>query len=142
MDSTDFGSNSVRSSAVTDATDVTDENATPNAKNAKKALKSAKWKRDSQALRRAMRDGNKGKKSEGEDGEDNVVIEEPESDNLVPCPHCLRRFNDAAAERHIPQCTNIRARPKTLKRGGGISAAAGVAKAKESQKKKLVGRIL
>ncbi|XP_055942839.1 uncharacterized protein LOC129972652 isoform X1 [Argiope bruennichi] len=33
----------------------------------------------------------------------------PPSDtsDYVPCPHCGRKFNEAAAERHIPKCKNI-----------------------------------
>jgi hypothetical protein len=39
--------------------------------------------------------------------------------SLVPCPHCGRTFNQKAAERHIPQCQNIKAKPSALKRGAG-----------------------
>ena len=45
----------------------------------------------------------------------------PEYDDRVPCPHCGRRFNAMAAERHIPKCTSIMAKPKTLARGGGAT---------------------
>lgn len=33
----------------------------------------------------------------------------PPSENLdyVQCPHCNRRFNEAAANRHIPLCKNM-----------------------------------
>ncbi|KAF7996670.1 hypothetical protein HCN44_002316 [Aphidius gifuensis] len=33
----------------------------------------------------------------------------PRSDNsdYIQCPHCERRFNQAAAERHIPLCKNM-----------------------------------
>ncbi|XP_022242225.1 uncharacterized protein LOC106459942 isoform X2 [Limulus polyphemus] len=30
-----------------------------------------------------------------------------ENPDYVPCPHCGRKFNGAAAERHIPKCKNI-----------------------------------
>lgn len=43
--------------------------------------------------------------------------------SLVQCPHCERRFNETAAERHIPQCRNIRAKPSMLVRGGGTNAS-------------------
>lgn len=39
---------------------------------------------------------------------------------LIPCPHCERRFNQKAAERHIPQCQSIRAKPAALKKGSGL----------------------
>ena len=32
--------------------------------------------------------------------------------SLVQCPHCSRRFNDKAAERHIPHCAKTINRPK------------------------------
>ncbi len=31
-------------------------------------------------------------------------------DDLVPCPHCGRRFNEHAAERHIPKCKDMKAK--------------------------------
>jgi hypothetical protein len=43
----------------------------------------------------------------------------------VQCPHCERRFNEKAAERHIPVCTSIRSKPSSLKRGTGGGAAGG-----------------
>ena len=45
-----------------------------------------------------------------------------ECDDRVPCPHCGRRFSGAAAERHIPKCNSINAKPKMLTRGGGGQA--------------------
>lgn len=30
-----------------------------------------------------------------------------ENPDYVPCPHCNRRFNAGAAERHIPKCANF-----------------------------------
>lgn len=29
-----------------------------------------------------------------------------QSDNLVPCNYCGRKFNETAAQRHIPVCAN------------------------------------
>ena len=37
----------------------------------------------------------------------------------TPCPNCGRKFNSKAAERHIPLCKNIKAKPKVLIRGSG-----------------------
>ncbi|CAK1583343.1 unnamed protein product [Parnassius mnemosyne] len=40
-----------------------------------------------------------------------------ENPDYVQCPHCNRRFNQAAAERHIPKCANFQFnKPKTNKR--------------------------
>jgi len=30
--------------------------------------------------------------------------------SLVQCPHCGRRYSEKAADRHIPQCLDIKAR--------------------------------
>lgn len=30
-----------------------------------------------------------------------------ENPDYIQCPHCLRRFNESAAERHIPRCANM-----------------------------------
>ncbi|XP_067938861.1 zinc finger C2HC domain-containing protein 1C-like isoform X2 [Watersipora subatra] len=40
-----------------------------------------------------------------------------ENPDYVQCPHCSRRFNETAAERHIPKCKDIKAKPTALKRG-------------------------
>lgn len=39
-----------------------------------------------------------------------------ENPDYVKCPHCERKFNAAAAERHIPKCKDIKAKPALLKR--------------------------
>jgi len=36
------------------------------------------------------------------------------TDNLVPCPYCGRKFNEQAAERHIPSCKNVINKPKSI----------------------------
>ncbi|KAL5007945.1 hypothetical protein ScPMuIL_013526 [Solemya velum] len=42
----------------------------------------------------------------------------PKSDtsDLVPCPHCSRKFNVTAAERHIPRCQSLKTRPVAVRR--------------------------
>ena len=45
-------------------------------------------------------------------------MSDPALDDRVPCPHCGRRFNDVAAQRHIPLCNKIVAKPKALLRKG------------------------
>ena len=44
--------------------------------------------------------------------------------SLIPCPNCGRSFGEQAAERHIPKCASIRAKPTMLKKGAGIAAGA------------------
>jgi hypothetical protein len=115
-----------------------------------KRKKQPRWKAQSGALRRAMmaargneqkqnfarkRGGgmrNRGQHSQNGIGDGNRMhAEEPEEeeeeeeeydDGLIPCPHCHRRFNQKAAERHIPKCKDIKAKPKTLRRGAGGGA--------------------
>jgi len=36
--------------------------------------------------------------------------------DYVQCPHCERRFNQKAADRHIPKCKDIKAKPRALKK--------------------------
>ncbi|GAB5361204.1 hypothetical protein AAMO2058_000693400 [Amorphochlora amoebiformis] len=76
-----------------------------------------KWKKDREALREAMRQGRLIKKAlkEGKDLRDLPPMpSQPVEDDRTPCPHCGRRFNADVAERHIPRCKNIRAKPKRL----------------------------
>jgi len=54
---------------------------------------------------------------------------EPVHDDRVTCPHCSRKFNEDVAERHIPRCADVKARPRTLTKGGGLSASQVGAKA-------------
>lgn len=39
-----------------------------------------------------------------------------ENPDYVRCPHCERKFNPATAERHIPKCKDIKAKPSRLKK--------------------------
>ncbi len=88
----------------------------------------SKWKQQSSAFRDAMKAAREYTKAK-ERGEEPPppMISAPDP-SLIPCPHCGRRFNEMAANRHIPQCSNIKAKPTSLKRGGGITAAAGAVK--------------
>lgn len=36
-----------------------------------------------------------------------------DTSDYVQCPHCERKFNERAAERHIPKCQNIVSNKKT-----------------------------
>ena len=56
-------------------------------------------------------------------------VVEPAHDDRVTCPHCNRKFNEDVAERHIPRCADVKARPRTLTKGGGLSASQVGAKA-------------
>ena len=98
------------------------------------AGRGGKWKSQSQALRRAMME------ARGKSTKDMGDVDEGVIDTLVPCPHCSRKFNQTAASRHIPQCQNIKAKPKTLKKNTGMSAVAMARK--ETSSRKVATRIL
>ena len=76
-------------------------------------VKVPKWKQQSGSLRQAMMAA-RGKLTAQPTDAETVV-----DDGLTPCPHCNRRFNAKAAERHIPKCQDIKAKPKTLRKGTG-----------------------
>ena len=78
-----------------------------------------KWKQQSLQFRNAMRAARMYNQAAAK-GEElpPPVISAPDP-SLVQCPHCGRRFNEKAAERHVPQCQNIRAKPSLLKKGAG-----------------------
>lgn len=73
-----------------------------------KKKKKNNWKAQSAQLRQVMGAGKPG-------GDDGFEVAPP-PDDRVECPHCSRKFNETAAERHIPKCANIRSKPKSLSR--------------------------
>jgi hypothetical protein len=85
------------------------------------ANKIPKWKRDRAALRDALRAGRELEDAKARGVPMSELPPPPPTDDSyddrVPCPHCGRKFNTTAAERHIPKCSSIRAKPKTLLRG-------------------------
>ena len=87
------------------------------------ANKLPKWKRDHMAFQAAMTHckQNSGAEASGMPPPAGLPPP-PECDDRTPCPHCGRRFNALAAERHIPKCQAISAKPKMLTRGGGVQA--------------------
>ena len=76
-----------------------------------------KWKKQSEMLRAGL-SGASGKGGGG----GGAMTEYSAGDDLEQCPHCLRKFNETAAARHIPQCRNIQAKPTRLQKGGGRGA--------------------
>lgn len=93
------------------------------------------WKQQSLAFREAMKAARAVKIAQETGAPLPPVMPSAPDPSLVPCPHCGRRFNQKAAERHIPQCQNIKAKPSSLKRGSGINAANGVGQAASTKGK-------
>lgn len=83
------------------------------------SAKKAKWKADSEAFRAALRAGKAVAKAQATGGPMPEYVESAPDPSFIPCPNCGRTFNEKAAERHIPKCKDIRAKPSTLKRGTG-----------------------
>uniref|UniRef100_A0A7S3VI84 C2HC/C3H-type domain-containing protein n=1 Tax=Dunaliella tertiolecta TaxID=3047 RepID=A0A7S3VI84_DUNTE len=84
-----------------------------------------KWKAQSEALRQAMA-ANRQVTAALARGESLRNLPPPPSipdPSFIQCPHCGRRFNQQAAERHIAACANTIAKPKFLKAGTGGSGA-------------------
>jgi hypothetical protein len=77
------------------------------------------WKRESEALRDAIRNAREVTTAIKEGGPLPAYQPSGPDPSLIPCPHCGRRFNKKAADRHIPQCKNIIARPSRLSAGSG-----------------------
>lgn len=92
----------------------------------------SKWKEQSKQFREAMRAAREYSNPSSGDAQGgqtvNAAPKQPYIDpSLIQCPNCQRRFNDKAAERHIPLCKNIIAKPSMLRKGGGANASAGLA---------------
>lgn len=81
--------------------------------------KPAKWKAQSDQLRQAMKSMRAAAVADRHGRPPPPVVASEPDPTLVPCPHCGRRFNQQAADRHIPKCQDIKAKPKMLKRGAG-----------------------
>jgi len=94
------------------------------------AAKAAKWKEDSNAFRNAMKAARQYTKAVAEGKPLPPPVASAPDASLILCNNCGRRFNQKAAERHIPQCKNIIAKPQALKRGagggGGVNGTAAV----------------
>ena len=89
--------------------------------------KTPKWKAQSNQLREAMKANRMIAKAQ----RDGVPLsdlpaeafpsmaQDEADDDRVPCPHCGRKFNAKAAERHIPRCQELKTKPVRSRGGGG-----------------------
>jgi hypothetical protein len=74
----------------------------------------AKWRQDSEAFREAMKGAREYNSAIASGAPPPVIASRPDP-SYIQCPHCSRRFNQTAGERHIPVC-NSKSRPQALKR--------------------------
>ena len=88
--------------------------------------KEGKWRDQSSAFREAMKNARAVTAALATGGPMPDAVPSAPDPSLVQCPHCARRFNATAAERHIPKCTSIKAKPTMLKAGSrqGLGATA------------------
>lgn len=75
--------------------------------------KESKWRQQSEQFREAIRQARMYQQAKDQ-GLPTSALPPPAPSapdpSLIPCPHCGRRFNENAAERHIPKCQNIKAK--------------------------------
>lgn len=72
-----------------------------------------RWKQQSETLRATLRAARIADRCDNEASSCTPADGGPPTydPSLVECPHCLRTFNERAAERHIPHCKTARAKP-------------------------------
>jgi len=93
-------------------------------------VKKTTWRRQSQEMRDAI---GRSRNLKGTlTSTASSTTDSEASSGLIECPNCLRTFNAKAAERHIPVCESIRAKPKLLLRGSGKGAYSSTKMRKEA----------
>ena len=79
--------------------------------------KKSDWRRKHEEFINSIRAAKEIKQHLARGGKLSDLPPPPPSENLdyITCPHCNRRFNEAAAERHIPKCaTMLHNKPRVL----------------------------
>lgn len=73
------------------------------------AAKKGDWRRKHEEFIAAIRSAKQVQAHLAKGGKLSDLPPPPPSENpdYVQCPHCSRRFNSSAAERHIPKCANF-----------------------------------
>jgi len=83
--------------------------AAPPKKTNEAASKKADWRRKHEEFIQAIRSAKQVQQHLAKGGKLSDLPPPPPSENpdYVQCPHCERRFNEAAAQRHIPKCATF-----------------------------------
>ncbi|KAL9900904.1 uncharacterized protein ACN427_007884 isoform 1-T8 [Glossina fuscipes fuscipes] len=73
------------------------------------AVKKSNWRKKHEEFISAIREAKKVQAYLAKGGKLSDLPPPPPSENpdYIQCPHCSRRFNEAAAERHIPKCATM-----------------------------------
>uniref|UniRef100_A0A1A9ZN53 C2HC/C3H-type domain-containing protein n=1 Tax=Glossina pallidipes TaxID=7398 RepID=A0A1A9ZN53_GLOPL len=73
------------------------------------AVKKSNWRKKHEEFIFAIREAKKVQAYLAKGGKLSDLPPPPPSENpdYIQCPHCSRRFNEAAAERHIPKCATM-----------------------------------
>ncbi|XP_074661422.1 uncharacterized protein LOC141914047 isoform X2 [Tubulanus polymorphus] len=81
--------------------------------------KKVNWRAQHEDFIKSIRYAKKLSQVEAAGGKISDLPPPPPSENpdYVQCPYCERRFNPTTAERHIPKCKDIKARPAPPKKG-------------------------
>ena len=118
-------------SKATNNKTVRDDRPIESSSNTTGAGGTATWKSQSEAFREAMRAARQVSKAIATGAPLPPPVASAPDPSLILCQNCGRRFNAKAAERHIPMCANIQAKPSALKKGtGGIKGGTAVVKSK------------
>ncbi|KAL4710221.1 hypothetical protein ACJJTC_005394, partial [Scirpophaga incertulas] len=85
------------------------------------AAKNSSWRKKHEEFIQAIRAAKQVQAHLAAGGKLSDLPPPPPSENpdYVQCPHCSRRFNQAAADRHIPKCASYqfnKAKPNARKR--------------------------
>lgn len=81
--------------------------------------KKSSWRKKHEEFIAAIREAKKVQAYLAKGGKLSDLPPPPPSENpdYIQCPHCSRRFNESAAERHIPKCANMQHnKPKPQKK--------------------------
>ncbi|XP_078675915.1 uncharacterized protein LOC144913297 [Branchiostoma floridae x Branchiostoma belcheri] len=90
----------------------------PRDKRPEPSSKKADWRKKREDFIQAIRYAKKVAEVEKNGGNVADLPPPPRSENpdYKQCPYCQRKFNETAAERHIPKCKEIKSRPPPMKR--------------------------